>query len=254
MNLAVNARDAMPRGGNLVLETANVDLDETYAQKHPGTVAGPHVMLAVSDTGVGMDAETRSHIFEPFFTTKAIGRGTGLGLSTVYGIVKQSRGSIEVYSELGQGTTFKIYLPRIEEAAEPLTAAQPPPARMQGTETILLVEDDAQVRELAFAVLTSRGYTVLVADAARAVVPRCDEHQGEIHLLLTDVVMPGGGGREVARQVVARRPGVKVLYMSGYTTNAIVHHGNLEPGTFFLQKPFGPAALCAKVREVLDSA
>jgi PAS domain S-box-containing protein len=254
MNLAVNARDAMPKGGNLVLETANLDLDETYAQTHPGTIAGPHVMLAVSDTGVGMDAETRSHIFEPFFTTKAIGRGTGLGLSTVYGIVKQSRGSIEVYSELGQGTTFKIYLPRSEEAADFLPAAQPHPVRVQGTETILLVEDDAQVRELAFAVLTSYGYTVLVADSARTVVPRCDEHKGEIHLLLTDVVMPGGGGREVARQVVARRPNIKVLYMSGYTTNAIVHHGDLKPGTFFLQKPFGPAALSAKVREVLDSA
>jgi CheY-like chemotaxis protein len=254
MNLAVNARDAMPKGGSLVLETANVDLDETYAQTHPGTRAGRHVMLAVSDTGMGMDAETRSHIFEPFFTTKAIGRGTGLGLSMVYGIVKQSGGSIEVYSEQGQGTTFKIYLPRIEEPAEFLPASQLPPARTQGTETILLVEDDAQVRDLAATVLTSCGYTVLVADSARAVLSKCDEHKGDIDLLLTDVVMPGSGGREVANQVLARRPNIKVLYMSGYTTNAIVHHGDLEPGTFFLQKPFAPAALSAKVREVLDSA
>jgi PAS domain S-box-containing protein len=254
INLAVNARDAMPKGGNLILETANVDLDDTYAQEHPHTVAGRYVMLAVSDTGVGMDAETRSHIFEPFFTTKGIGRGTGLGLSMVYGIVKQSGGSIECYSDLEQGTTFKIYLPRIEEPAELLPAIQPPAARIQGTETILLVEDDPQVRDLAAAVLASCGYTVLVADSARAVVSKSDEHKGDIHLLLTDVVMPGSGGREVANQILARRPNIKVLYMSGYATNAIVHHGVLEPGTFFLQKPFTPAALSAKVREVLDSA
>ena len=254
MNLAINARDAMPKGGSLVLETANVYLDETYAQTHPGTRAGRHIMLAVSDTGVGMDAETRSHIFEPFFTTKAIGRGTGLGLSMVYGIVKQSGGSIEVYSEPGQGTTFKIYLPRIEEPAEVFPAAELPPARIQGIETILLVEDDIQVRDLAATVLTSCGYTVLVADSARGVLAKCDEHKGDIDLLLTDVVMPGSGGREVASQVLARRPNIKVLYMSGYTTNAIVHHGDLEPGTFFLQKPFSPAALSAKVREILDSA
>ena len=253
MNLAVNARDAMPKGGSLVLEIANVDLDETYAQKHPGTRAGRYVMLAVSDTGVGMDAETRSRIFEPFFTTKSVGRGTGLGLSVVYGIVKQSGGSIEVYSEQEQGTTFKIYLPCVEEPAEVLPATQSLPARMQGTETILLVEDDAQVRNLAATALTSCGYTVLVADSARAALPKCDEHKGDIDLLLTDVVMPGSGGREVANQVLARRPNTKVLYMSGYTTNAIVHHGDLEPDTFFLQKPFSPAGLSAKVREVLDS-
>jgi CheY-like chemotaxis protein len=253
MNLAVNARDAMPNGGDLTLETANVDLDDIYAQKHPGTVSGRYVMLAVSDTGIGMDAETRSHIFEPFFTTKSVGRGTGLGLSTVYGIIKQSGGSIEVYSELGQGTTFKIYLPRIEAPAEPLQAAQGPASRVEGTETILLVEDEAQVRELAAAVLTSCGYTVLVADSRRTAASICDAHKGDVHLLLTDVVMPGGGGREVANQVLARHPKIKVLYMSGYTTNAIVHHGVLDPGTFFLQKPFTPAVLSAKVREVLDS-
>ncbi len=253
MNLAVNARDAMPNGGDLTLETANVDLDDISAQKHPGTVAGRYVMLAVSDTGIGMDAETRSHIFEPFFTTKSVGRGTGLGLSTVYGIIKQSGGSIEVYSELGQGTTFKIYLPRIEAPAEPLQAAQGPASRVEGTETILLVEDEAQVRELAAAVLTSCGYTVLVADSTRTAASIYDAHTGDVHLLLTDVVMPGGGGREVANQVLARHPKIKVLYMSGYTTNAIVHHGVLDPGTFFLQKPYTPAVLSAKVREVLDS-
>ncbi len=254
MNLAVNARDAMPKGGNLILETANVDLDDIYAQKHSGTLAGRYVMLAVSDTGAGMDAETRSRIFEPFFTTKAIGHGTGLGLSMVYGIVKQSGGSIEVYSERGEGTTFKIYLPRIEESAESLPTGQLPANRVRGTETILLVEDDPQVRGLATEILSSCGYTVLVADSARAVLSKCDEHKSHIHLLLTDVVMPGSDGREVANQVFARRPNVKVLYMmSGYASNAIVHHGVLAPGTFFLQKPFTPAALSAKVREVLDS-
>ncbi|SRR5579871_5045443 len=254
MNLAVNARDAMPKGGSLILETTNIVLDEIYAQKHPGTLAGRYVMLAVSDTGIGMDVETRSRIFEPFFTTKGIGRGTGLGLSMVYGIVKQSGGSIEVYSELGQGTTFKIYLPRIEEPAELRAAKQSLAGRLQGSETILLVEDDAQVRDLAAAILTSCGYIVLSANSARTVISECEQHDGDIHLLLTDVVMPGSGGREIAKQVLARRPSTKVLYMSGYTTNAIIHHGVLDPGTHFLQKPFTPATLAAKVREVLDSS
>ena len=252
MNLAVNARDAMPKGGSLTLETTNIDLDETYARNHPGTYPGKYVMLAVSDTGIGMDAHTRSHIFEPFFTTKSMGRGTGLGLSMVYGIVRQSGGSIEVYSEPGQGSTFKIYLPRIEAPAEPLPAKHTPATRIRGNETVLLVEDDAQVRDLAAAVLTSSGYTVLTVDSPRAAAAKCDEHKGDIHLLLTDVIMPGIGGREVANQVLARRPNTKVLYMSGYTTNAIIHHGVLDPGTFFLQKPFTPANLSAKVREVLD--
>jgi PAS domain S-box-containing protein len=253
MNLAVNARDAMPKGGSLTLETTNVDLDETYAKNHPGTYAGRYVMLAVSDTGVGMNAHTRSHIFEPFFTTKAMGQGTGLGLSMVYGIVRQSGGSIEVYSEPGQGSTFKIYLPRIEAPPEALLTKQSSATRTRGNETILLVEDDIQVRDLAAAALTSSGYTVLTVDSARAAAAKCDEHKGDIHLLLTDVIMPGIGGREVANQVLARRPNAKVLYMSGYTTNAIIHHGVLDPGTFFLQKPFTPSALSAKVREVLDA-
>jgi len=252
MNLAVNARDAMPKGGNLILETTNVVLDEIYAQKHPGTLAGRYVMLAVSDTGIGMDVETQSRIFEPFFTTKGIGRGTGLGLSMVYGIVKQSGGSIEVYSERGQGTTFKIYLPRIEEPVELQAAKQSLAVRPQGSETILLVEDDDQVRDLTAAILTSCGYIVLSANSARAVISACEQHDGDIHLLLTDVVMPGSGGTEIAQQVLARRPLTKVLYMSGYTTNAIIHHGVFDPGTHFLQKPFTPVALSAKVREVLD--
>ena len=254
MNLAVNARDAMPKGGNLILETTNIVLDEIYAQKHPGTLAGRYVMLAVSDTGVGMNVETQSRIFEPFFTTKGIGRGTGLGLSMVYGIVKQSGGSIEVYSEPGQGTTFKIYLPRIEEPAELQADKQSLAGRLQGSETILLVEDDTQVRDLAAAILSSCGYNILSADSARAVISECEQHDGAIHLLLTDVVMPGSGGREIAKHVLARRPFTKVLYMSGYTANAIIHHGVLDAGTHFLQKPFTPATLSAKVREVLDSS
>jgi two-component system, cell cycle sensor histidine kinase and response regulator CckA len=253
MNLAVNARDAMPKGGSLTLETANIDLDEAYAREHAGVVPGHYVMLAVSDTGLGIDPETKTHIFEPFFTTKVMGRGTGLGLSMAYGIVKQSEGFIEVYSEPGHGTTFKIYLPRVGEPAETLPSKRPP-STVRGTETILLVEDDHPVRDLAGTILTACGYTVLAADSAPAAVSKCEEHGGAIHLLLTDVVMPGSGGREVARLVMARKPGIRVLYMSGYTTNAIVHHGVLDVGTFFLQKPFTPASLAAKVREVLDQS
>jgi len=251
MNLVVNARDAMPKGGGLTLETANVNLDGDYARTHEGVRPGSYVMLAVSDTGSGMDASTRSHIFEPFFTTKGVGRGTGLGLSMAYGIVKQSGGSIEVYSEPSHGTTFKIYLPRVEQPVEALPGKSPDEL-IRGTETILLVEDDHQVRELARRILSSCGYTVLAAESAAAVIRHCESHTGPIHVLLTDVVMPGMGGREIAEQVKPRRPGIKVLYMSGYTTNAIVHHGVLDPGTHFLQKPFTPASLAAKVREVLN--
>ena len=252
MNLAVNARDAMPKGGRLTLETANVDLDQAYTREHSGTVPGRYVMLAVSDTGIGMNAEVQRHIFEPFFTTKGMGRGTGLGLSMAYGIVKQSGGSIEVYSEPDHGSTFKVYLPRVEAPAEALYGKQPAVHTVRGSETILLVEDDLQVRDLAVSVLRACGYRVVVAESALGVVPACDQHDGVIHLLLTDVVMPGIGGREVAARVLAQRPGVRVLYMSGYTTNAIVHHGVLDPGTFFIQKPFTPSSLAAKVREVLD--
>jgi PAS domain S-box-containing protein len=252
MNLVVNARDAMPHGGKLTLETAHVDLDEAYALEHVGVSAGRYVMLAVSDTGVGMDSEIRSHIFEPFFTTKDPGRGTGLGLSMVYGIVKQSGGNISVYSELGRGTTVKVYLPPVNVPAEVLAAEPVATPVAGGRETILLVEDDPHVRELTRDVLSSRGYAVLVVEDTRTVASVCEQYAGPIHLLLTDVVMPGLSGREVVSRVLAQRPETKILYMSGYTTDAVVHHGVLDANAFFLPKPFTPRSLAAKVREVLD--
>jgi PAS domain S-box-containing protein len=252
MNLAVNARDAMPGGGRLTLETTNVELDEEYARAHVGAQVGHYVMLAVSDNGVGMSADTIGRIFEPFFTTKELGKGTGLGLSMVYGIVRQSGGNIWVYSEPGKGSTFKIYLPRVDAPTEVIGGQQTPIAASRGTETILLVEDDQRVRELAHAVLTRFGYNVVVAENSLSVGDLCERHDGPIHLLLTDVVMPGLSGREVARRVTACQPNIKVLYMSGYTTNAIVHQGELDGGTSFLPKPFTPESLNAKVREVLD--
>ncbi|MCB0153474.1 MAG: response regulator [Anaerolineae bacterium] len=254
MNLAVNARDAMPRGGNLTIETANIDLDETYPRRRAGVAPGPYVMLAVSDTGVGMDEETQSRIFEPFFTTKELGRGTGLGLATVYGIVKQSGGEVWVYSELGRGTSFKIYLPRLARKASTLGAGPDATCKMPvGTETVLLVEDEEIVRSLTREVLEMTGYTVLEAGNGREALALAEQHPEPIHLLLTDVVMPQINGREVAERLTATHPHLKVLYVSGYTDQAIAHHGVLEPGLFFLQKPFSPSTLAQKVREVLDA-
>ena len=253
MNLAVNARDAMPGGGRLTIETANVDMDETYLQAHPPAQAGRYVMLAVSDTGTGMDARTQAHIFEPFFTTKASGKGTGLGLATVYGIVKQSGGFIWVYSEPGHGTTFKIYFPWAGEPTQ-RRAAVPVATPRQGTETVLVVEDAASVRTVMRQGLERYGYTVLEAPDGDTALQLAAKHHGPIHLLLTDVVMPGVSGRQLADQLVRLRPGIKVLYASGYTDDAIIHHGILEPGIAYLQKPFTRDALARTVREVLDGA
>ncbi|HLG56006.1 MAG TPA: response regulator [Vicinamibacterales bacterium] len=254
INLAVNARDAMPMGGKLTIETANVRLDESYHETKPADVPpGDYLMLAVSDNGTGMDEETRLHIFEPFFTTKAAGKGTGLGLSTAYGIVKQAGGFIWVYSELGQGTTFRIHLPAKTGARESLVSMRPTSAALEGTETILLVEDQEAVRTLARRVLTKAGYTVLNASDGDQALLALERHTGPVHAVLTDVVMPTMSGRKLADRLSALRPGVKVLYMSGYTDNAIVHHGVLEPGVNFIQKPFTPNTLLSKIREVLDA-
>jgi two-component system, cell cycle sensor histidine kinase and response regulator CckA len=253
MNLAVNARDAMPLGGQLTIETANIELDDAYARKHALVRPGPYVMLAVSDTGCGMDADTQARIFEPFFTTKGVGSGTGLGLATVDGIVKQIGGSIWVYSELGKGTTLKIYLPRVEQISVlPESGA----ARVElphGSETVLLVEDDEMVRGLAQAILERYGYHILaprnVHDALRFV----QDDPGQIRLLLTDTIMPGMNGPELAKQVQAIRPEIRVLFMSGYTDKVISCTAALAPGTAFLQKPFTPQTLTRKVHEVLNA-
>jgi CheY-like chemotaxis protein len=254
MNLVVNARDAMPRGGKLSIETSNVYLDEAYAREHVSVVPGDYVMLAISDTGCGMKEETRLHIFEPFFTTKEQGKGTGLGLSTVYGIVRQSGGNIWVYSEEGRGTTFKVYFPRVTAHAEEYKRISGGLDSPRGSETILLVEDAELVRNLARQVLEGAGYRVLEAASAEAAIDLCGQINGDkIDLLLTDVVMPGMSGNEMSRVLLAKQPDMPVLYMSGYTDDAIVQHGVLEAGINFLQKPFTPGALALKVREVLDA-
>jgi len=252
LNLVVNARDAMPRGGKLTIESGDVDLDHDYASEHLGVEAGPYVMLSVSDTGMGMDHTTQARIFEPFFSTKERGKGTGLGLSTVFGIVKQSGGSIWVYSELGEGTTFKIYLPRAASKAKTQEPKSVPPGTLRGVETILLTEDDAQVRELACAILRKHGYHVIEAPTGGDALLICEQYKGAIHLLLTDVVMPRIGGRQLWERLAPLRPGMKVLFMSGYTDDAIIHHGVLSSEFAFVQKPLMPGQLLAKLRSVLD--
>lgn len=253
VNLAVNARDAMPAGGQLTIETANVVLDKDYVAQHFETRPGQYVLLAVSDTGMGMSRDVLAHIFEPFFTTKEQGKGTGLGLATVFGIVKQNGGDIQVYSEEGVGTTFKIYLPRAEAAPAAATPKEQIDDIPRGTETILLVEDEPVVREVVRRVLHEQGYTLLEAQDAQEALHLAARFSGTIHLLLTDVVMPGMSGKALAQQLTQTYPKLKILFMSGYTDNAIVHHGVLEPGTAFIHKPFSAAALARKVRRVLDA-
>jgi CheY-like chemotaxis protein len=254
MNLVVNARDAMPKGGKLTIETSNVHLSEEFAGRHVSVPAGDYVMLAVSDSGCGMDAQTQARIYEPFFTTKEVGKGTGLGLATVYGIVKQSEGSIWVYSEVGRGTTFKIYLPSVEAVVEKVAAASENPDLLRGAETVLLVEDEEVVREMASEVLRENGYHVMEAKHPEDALIMATQFDGRIHLMLTDVVMPQMSGRDLAEQITPLRPDMKVLYMSGYTDDAIVHHGVLEEGTAFIAKPFSIDGLARKLREVLDEA
>jgi PAS domain S-box-containing protein len=252
VNLAVNARDAMPDGGRLTIETANVAFDEEYCNIHPTTKPGDFVMLAVSDNGTGMEKEVQDNIFEPFFTTKAKGEGTGLGLSTVYGIVKQHGGFIYAYSEPGEGSSFKIYLPRIDEEVQEI-ATPTTETLVTGTETVLLVEDNDLVRRLAKRILVRNGYRILESDSGSSGYLKCKKYEGDIHLLLTDVVMPGMNGNELYEQVASMKPGIKVLYMSGYTDDAIAHRGVLEEGVVFIQKPFKADNLLRNVREVLDA-
>ena len=253
MNLAINARDAMPDGGTVTIETANATLGEDYAAKHVSVIPGDYVMLAVTDTGCGMTEATKARIFEPFFTTKPAGRGTGLGLSTVYGIVKQSGGNIWLYSEPNKGTTFKIYLPAVDALPEDIGKAAPVEAERQGSGTVLVVEDDEQLRRLTHRALAAQGYEVLEADRGRSALDAARRHEGPIDLLVTDLVMPDTNGPKLAETLRAARPGLRVLFMSGYPDGAIVHHGMLEAGVAYLAKPFTTEAITRKVREVLEA-
>jgi CheY-like chemotaxis protein len=252
MNLAVNGRDAMPNGGKLTIETANVELDEFYARSHVDVKPGHYVMFSVSDTGVGMTPEVRERIFEPFFTTKEKGKGTGLGLSTSYGIVKQSEGDIWVYSVQGKGTTFKIYLPRVNEPLEEIRKEVLKEELPRGNETILIVEDEEEVRKLAGKILERQGYRILEASQGDDALRISERHGGPIGLILVDVIMPGMSCSELAKHLKSPHPKMKVVYMSGYTDNAIVRHGVLEKGVNYIQKPFTMEGLARKVREVLD--
>jgi signal transduction histidine kinase/ActR/RegA family two-component response regulator len=251
MNLAINARDAMPEGGKLIIETSNVEVDDAYHRERPMVAVGHYVMLSVGDTGIGINKDVQAHIFEPFFTTKDRSKGTGLGLATVYGIVKQSGGYIWVYSEPGMGTTFRVYLPTTEEALKP-AAPKASLRTARGWETILLVEDQSALRELGQAMLEMNGYTVLCAENAAKALEMATAHAGPIHLLLTDVILPAMNGRALAERISKFRPDIKVLFVSGYTEDIIVHHGQLDAGTNFLEKPYTHEALNLKVREVLD--
>jgi CheY-like chemotaxis protein len=253
MNLVVNARDAMPDGGKLTIETANIEIDVEYSARHVAVKPGPYVMLAVSDTGCGMDEQTKGRIFEPFFTTKEKDKGTGLGLSTVYGIVKQSGGNVWVYSEPGLGTTFKVYLRRdLPDISLRVVKPSAVPKEFSGTETLLVVEDEEALRNVAVRILETAGYHVISAGHGDEALLNAAGYDGEIRLLLTDVVMPRMGGRTLAEALLNMRPTLKVLYMSGYTDDAILHHGVLDAGTHFLGKPFTSADLTRKVREILD--
>jgi CheY-like chemotaxis protein len=253
MNLAVNARDAMPDGGKLTIQTANVELDAAFTRDHPGSVPGQYVMLAVTDTGAGMDPEIQPQIFEPFFTTKGRDKGTGLGLATVYGVVKQSSGYIAVESEIGKGASFKIYLPRIDQPVATRTESSQALQTPRGSETILLVEDAEPLRKLAHMFLRDNGYQVLTAADGSEAQQVAAQNPGPIHLLLTDVVMPGINGRVLAERLAPRHPAMKVLYISGYTDTFIAGHGVLEEGIHLLHKPFTEEVLVRKVRELLDA-
>jgi CheY-like chemotaxis protein len=253
MNLAVNARDAMPTGGTLLIQTANRELDELYARDHPGAKLGRYIMLSVQDSGVGMDPETITHIFEPFFTTKELGKGTGLGLATVYGIVKQSGGYIGVDSSPGQGACFQVFLPRVEEPITPASEIHYSPPETKSSETILLAEDSEPLRKLAKSLLEGHGFEVLAAQNGEEALGMARQYTGRIHLLLTDVVMPGINGRVLAERLLTTRPDTKILYMSGYTDSFIAGHGVLDQSTNLLYKPFSEEKLIERVRSILDA-